>query len=137
MSTKAEIKAVAKYQKNNPEKRKVIYTKYRKANPEKVMYWRIKNKATKKNIPFNIELSDIYIPKNCPILGMELVTTNINGKRGANINSPSLDRINPKLGYTKGNIWVISARANTLKSDGTIEEFEKILESLKSLKSLS
>ena len=41
--------------------------------------------------------------------------------------SPSLDRIVPELGYVKGNIRVISNRANHLKSDATLEEHRKIL----------
>ena len=41
-------------------------------------------------------------------------------------NSPSLDKIIPKKGYTKNNISVISYRANTIKSDGRLDEFVKI-----------
>jgi hypothetical protein len=36
--------------------------------------------------------------------------------------SPSLDRIVPKLGYTVGNVCVISQRANILKRDATPDE---------------
>ena len=41
--------------------------------------------------------------------------------------SPSLDRIDSKKGYTKDNVQVISNRANRLKADGNIEEFKLIL----------
>lgn len=40
--------------------------------------------------------------------------------------SPSIDRIIPELGYVRGNIAVISMRANKLKSDATSEELERI-----------
>ena len=47
--------------------------------------------------------------------------------KGTSPASPSLDQIVPGLGYVKGNVQVISHRANTLKSDGTLEEFKKLV----------
>lgn len=47
--------------------------------------------------------------------------TRINGP-----NSPSLDKIVPELGYVKGNIVVVSLRANQIKSDATIEELQAV-----------
>lgn len=41
-------------------------------------------------------------------------------------NSPSLDRINNKKGYVKGNVAVISMRANHVKADGTTAELTAI-----------
>jgi hypothetical protein len=46
-------------------------------------------------------------------------------------NIPSLDRIRPERGYTKGNIWVISNRANTLKNNATLEELELLVKNLR------
>lgn len=48
------------------------------------------------------------------------------GTRGGGPNSPTLDRIRPDLGYVKGNVIVISGRANRIKSDATIEELRDI-----------
>lgn len=62
------------------------------------------------------------IPSHCPILGIPL----FKGKSGGEANSPSLDRIEPELGYVPGNIVVISNRANRLKSDATIDELRAI-----------
>jgi hypothetical protein len=56
------------------------------------------------------------------ILGIPLVM----GDKYAHDNSPSLDRIIPELGYVKGNIMVISHKANTIKSNANIEELEKV-----------
>jgi len=39
-------------------------------------------------------------------------------------NSPSLDRIDPTKGYVKGNVWIISHKANTFKSYATHEELK-------------
>jgi hypothetical protein len=36
--------------------------------------------------------------------------------------SPSIDRIDPRLGYLPGNVWIICNRANRIKSDGTARE---------------
>jgi len=91
---------------------------------------RIKHRAAKSGIPFNLTKEDIQIPTHCPILGLEL---NWNQGKGYHPNSPSVDRIRPKLGYVKGNVRVISARANLLKNDATAEELTKVLEDLHAL----
>lgn len=41
--------------------------------------------------------------------------------------APSLDRIDTTKGYEPGNIEFISWRANYLKRNGTLEEFELIV----------
>lgn len=41
--------------------------------------------------------------------------------------APSIDRIIGEFGYVKGNVSVISHRANKLKSDATLEEMRLIL----------
>lgn len=41
--------------------------------------------------------------------------------------SPSLDKIIPSLGYVPGNVRIISARANLLKNDATVDELRAIL----------
>jgi hypothetical protein len=45
--------------------------------------------------------------------------------------SYSLDRIDSDKGYVKGNVQVISYRANMLKSNASIEELEKVLNWMK------
>ena len=94
-----------------------------KRKPVAVIYWSIKNRAKTKGIPFNLKQEDIVIPEFCPILGLRLQRNE--GKPGSN--SPSLDRINPVYGYVKGNVQVISHRANMIKSSATIDELKKLL----------
>lgn len=92
-------------------------------NPIYIMYWQAKKRAKLKGLEFSIDPTDISIPEVCPLLGTPLIR-NV-GVLGPS--SPSLDRIDSKLGYVKGNVWVISYRANAIKSDSTIEEMRTIL----------
>lgn len=92
--------------------------RWQEANPERYMLSQAKHRAKKNNIPFDIEEEDIKIPDICPILNIPLMFGEGTGKP----HSPTLDRINPKLGYTKGNIQVISLKANLMKSSATPEE---------------
>lgn len=81
-----------------------------------------KDRADKNNIPFDIRPVDIVVPSYCPILGMQLKSH----KGAMQDNSPTVDRIIPEKGYTKGNIVVVSNRANRLKSNATLEELIRI-----------
>ena len=98
--------------------------RYNLKNHHRRMFYRARRRAREKNIYFDLEPEDIVIPDFCPILGHRLEPSNVQG--GA-YNSPSLDRINPKKGYTKDNIQIISCRANNIKGDATIEEIEKLI----------
>jgi hypothetical protein len=91
---------------------------------------RAKSRAKQKNIPFNLTLEDIEVPETCPLLGIPIV---IQPKKGYHPNSPSLDKIIPEKGYIKGNVWVISSRANTLKNDATLQELKTLVENLEAL----
>jgi hypothetical protein len=87
------------------------------------MLYAARRRAKASRVPFNIDVSDIVIPKKCPALGIPLKT---GGGRGHFPNRPSLDRLVPALGYTKGNVVVISTRANAIKNDATPVELEAI-----------
>ncbi len=123
--------------KNNKYKQKPqTIVEYRRNNLAKILYISIKARAKKNSIDFNLDESDIKIPEFCPVLGIKL-ECNVGNAWGSGIkgfgrkdSSPSVDRINPELGYTKGNIKVISWRANNLKKDGTMEEFVSIIKYL-------
>lgn len=84
---------------------------------------RVKSRAKKFGLDCNLTIEDIVIPVTCPVLGIILGETP-EGK--AADNSPSVDRLDNSRGYVKGNIHVISWRANRLKSDATLEETMRI-----------
>jgi hypothetical protein len=88
-----------------------------------VMLHSARVRAQKKNLPFNLGLDDIIIPDVCPVLGIPLKT----GTRKDHWDAPTLDRIFLDQGYVKGNVVVISWRANFIRSNATLDELEKVL----------
>lgn len=96
---------------------------------KKYMVRTAKQRASAKGVPFDIDYTDFDIPEKCPLLDIPLVKHIGQGK--AYDDSPSLDRIYPELGYVKGNIWVISNKANRVKNDVGVETLQKIANRLK------
>lgn len=94
---------------------------------------RLKSKCQKDAIPFDLTADDVIVPTHCPVLGIALEFGKSDGEKWRD-NSPSVDRIVPALGYVKGNIIVVSYRANRIKNDATIEELGKIARFYESLK---
>lgn len=101
--------------------------KWRHDNPHKQLLILARNRARRLDVPFNLTADDVVIPDLCPVLGIKIICS-IGGPRrkGFLPESPSIDRIVPELGYVKGNVSVISMRANRLKNDATLEEIESI-----------
>lgn len=108
------------YEKRKKERRRI----------ETSILTRVKCRAKSNNIEFNLTVEDIIVPKVCPVLGITL-TFNFGKGSGYHDDSPSVDRIDPNKGYIKGNVRVISARANLLKSNATPQELEAVLQDLR------
>lgn len=87
-----------------------------------------KQRARKRGLPFHLSVEDIIIPSHCPVLGIPLERKL--KSHGPGLYSPTLDKIIPERGYVRGNVWIISHRANLLKSNGTLEEMRKIVRCL-------
>ena len=104
-----------------------------RANPTKKNETRLLNyarrNARRRGEECSLELKDIVIPEYCPVLGIKLEP----GSHSHQDCSPSVDRIDSTKGYTKDNVWIISARANRIKNNATIEEIGMLYEALKSL----
>ncbi len=101
----------------------------RRENPEKRMLLGAKQRAKERGLEFNITLNDIVIPTICPILKVpfEIGTSY----------APSLDRIDPSKGYLKGNVWVITRKANVMKNNATLQELKDFSNWVLSLSQLS
>jgi hypothetical protein len=92
-----------------------------------------RQRAKNKGLAFDIDHDYIrsIVPSHCPIFGIPLEWSL--QREGAVLvlpNSPSLDRIDPTKGYVKGNVWIISHRANTIKSDASHEELKLVTEAV-------
>ena len=120
------------YNKNH---RPVINTRQRKCyyktkleRPHIPLWRKAQVRARESGRPFTIVAEDVIIPTHCPILGIPLEK----GVGHSSSNSPSLDALIPELGYVPGNINVISHKANTMKSNATLEELKKLVAWLES-----
>lgn len=115
-----------KWNIENREKRREYHRVRRSSSPEakvKSLLYVAKSRAPQRGLEFNVSIDDIEIVTHCPLLGVGLGYSNT---RTNNRNSASLDRIDSSLGYIKGNVWIISRRANTIKSDATPRELRRI-----------
>jgi ribosomal protein L37AE/L43A len=121
--------SVAEYSKRTREK-----YKNDKVFRLKCLLGSAKARAKNKGLEFSLTINDLLdlFPEDglCPVLGIKM-SFNSSGK-GNRFNSPSLDRFDNEKGYTKENVCVISARANILKSDATLEEIEAVYLYMKS-----
>lgn len=98
--------------------------KYRRNSPVAGLLRAAQQRSRKRGWFFDLTEDDLGgIPTHCPYLGIELRF--VGGR--ATANSPSLDRIDNSLGYVRGNVMIISHRANMLKSDSTLEEAEMMV----------
>ena len=96
----------------------------------------LKARAKQNNVPFSLKEEDLNYPDTCPILGIPLLnTTNSVGNHIVTDNTPTVDKIVPALGYVKGNIVIVSHRANRIKNNATIDELVRIAEFYKNLTS--
>lgn len=115
------------YRKNNPEvlraadKRKRL--KLLANDPARALWYEIRKRAKRQKVAFDLGVEDLVYPTTCPILGIPLFQT-----AGCQTdNTPSLDRLVPARGYVKGNCFFISNKANRMKQDNTLEDFQKII----------
>ncbi len=115
------------YYEENSEIRKEyslgVYRRIKDSHPERIMYSSAKARAKKKGLDFSINLEDILFPDVCPILQIPLLV-NIEKVKD---DSPTLDRIDNRLGYIRGNVRVISYKANRLKNSLTEQDLKRML----------
>lgn len=84
---------------------------------------RIKQRANRNGIDFDLTVDDIEWNTHCPVFGFVLSYDCADKDR-----SPSLDKIDPNGGYVKGNVTVMSLRANRAKWNMNLTESKKLYE---------
>lgn len=109
-----QAKYRAKFTEDDKANRAEVQREWYRKNRAKAMLIASRGRAKAKGWDHDITLEDIMIPDLCPVLGIPM-------------ESASLDRFDNRLGYVKGNVRVISTRANELKRDATLEEMQAIV----------
>ena len=126
------LRRVREWQIANPDKRKATHAKwyranrdkvkqaqdaYRKDRPVKYLLGLAKRRSARKGLEFSIGLEDLVVPSVCPLLGIPINSYSVDLDF-----RPSLDRIDSSKGYIKGNVQVVSHKANRIKSNACGEE---------------
>ena len=119
-------KKLEKYRKKWGEERKIGDDLY---DSQRIKFRNKKANAKHKGWSWEIEFGDLDWPTHCPVLGIELDYFAETRQE----NSVSFDQIDPGKGYVKGNVRLMSWRANRIKNDGTAEEHRRIAEYLDKL----
>lgn len=120
MKTRRKEKAREYYKEAQPESRvraMEVQKKKRHLDTRYRLLCAARARARQLKIPFDLTLEDIFVPDKCPVFG---TTFAMNTKYAA-----SIDRVDPTKGYIKGNVQVLSWKANTMKNDASKEELEK------------
>ncbi len=122
-----ERAARKKFRLDNPERFRELRQKHRSmpAPFKMALCANARARGRKRGMGATITTDDLVWPSHCPVLGLELDYPEWTGMRGtqhAQANWPSLDRWDSTKGYVPGNVFVISFRANTLKSSATFDE---------------
>lgn len=109
--------AYKQYRQQQTQRRKKYRKKLQQERPSLYIWRALKHKCGGKGLICTVTPGDLVIPDKCPVLGLPLIF-NLGGRRPAP-NSVSIDRITPELGYTPGNVQVISQLANVMKNSAT------------------
>jgi hypothetical protein len=129
-------KYVSEYAKRNPDIGKAAYNKHTEENRgsihwvQRAMVSKSKSRARQKGLEHTITIEyikSIWPADNmCPVFRTEFVSSKENMSTCA-----SLDRIDNTKGYIEGNVAVISWKANSLKSNGSLHELEAVVDYVK------
>jgi len=108
-----------RYYAANREENIKSSTGWKWRNIERYLFLSCRNRAKRLGLEFNLTMEDFIIPELCPVFKTPILLEKGDG-------SPSVDRIDNTKGYIKGNVKIVSHRANTIKNIGTADEHRKI-----------
>lgn len=102
--------------------------RYDQVNIKDYLLRQARKRAKENGVECTLRARDIPdVPEKCPITHVKLVKNT--GKWSHD--SYSLDRKDPSKGYIPGNVAIISWKANSLKSNLTLEQVERLLKYMK------
>lgn len=94
---------------------------FRRNNPKSFLLYASRQRSKTRGYENTLVLEDIpEIPEYCPVFPWIKLEHQVGTQRRDS--SPSLDRIDNTKGYVKGNVRVISWRANHVKGEATDQE---------------
>ena len=105
------------YKKEERPCRKAAMERQRLKREKDIQYrlWTHSRKsARERELEHTISVEDIHVPEYCPVFKVPMEY------KGPF--TPTLDRIDSSKGYVKGNVQVLSWKANTMKSNATSQE---------------
>lgn len=103
-----------KYYQENKERIREHQNNVKTRDPQAYLIWKTRASAKKRGIPFELCKEDLEIPEVCPILRTPF---EFNTDR-----TMTVDRIDNSKGYVRGNVQIISMKANTMKSNASVPE---------------
>lgn len=134
----AHNQAVKRYSEKNPDVGAAANKRYRERHKHTLQYRqracvnKSRQRAKQKGWVHDLDLEYIQsiwpVDNKCPVFGTEFTYGNDSLDTNA-----SIDRIDSSLGYVKGNVSIVSWRANNLKSDASLSELEAVISYMKSL----
>lgn len=125
------LKSRSEYNKANAAYFNKKAKQYNSERPFHYAFIRLRQRAKKANIPFN--LTEEYLVSiwtgMCSIFNTELCLPY--NSESQDPNKATIDKVIPELGYIMGNIHWVSNKANIIKSFGTINDHQLIVDYMK------
>lgn len=126
LQVRRELRNIELYKKYKDKWGNKIHTPEDLYKAQRTKFFARKANSKQTGYEWLINFGDIEWPTHCPVLGLELDYF----AEYRQENSVSFDRIDPNKGYIKGNVVIMSWRANRIKNDGTAEEHRQIADYL-------
>lgn len=105
-------------EEDNERVKKMRRKSYRNTPPHLKLFYQSQSRAKTGDIEFNLSPEDIVIPNECPYLKVPFIV----GTKENYQYTHSLDRIDNDKGYIKGNVEVVTKKANSMKNNASDEE---------------
>lgn len=134
-----KARSAAQQRYSASDKGKEAKQRWRDANSKKDWVintrWRAKQRAKRSGVDFELSTEYLYsiTTDQCPVFGTPFLFSN---NKNILPESPSIDRIDPAKGYVRGNVVVLSMKANLIKSAYGADDIFKVAAWLKRMEAI-